>query len=305
MSDLLKNRIAWAGLEFETPADWEVSRHSPSFPSGGLVMVDRRRQRMEVAWRGCDREPDLRRSLEDLRERFSQPSSRSEPQSLDSVAGWVGFWCRADDQSSVAHALHWQRGTGRLIHVSIVARREDRVAGRRLAQAILRSFRDGGGGSRPIHWQAFGIDCQSPPGWRLTSTKVAPMDVELQFRHFRSGGRHEDGPRATIRRLGMAATWFNGDMQAFVRSRDPELDFEFKPCRCQGHDALMARAEGEIRKIYRWLGRRRTRLELIWLCEPMNALFRVITASPPQFPLQPQDFELKCVPSMMMADESA
>ncbi len=294
MSHFLHNAIAWDGLELRLPRDWEISRHSLPGKSGGLTVVDRRRQRLELTWRHCDREPDVRRSCNDLRERLGGRGGSSETRRLDSVPGWLGFWHREDQRRTVAHALSWQKTGGRLLQIAIIALEDDRIAKRRLAEEILRNCRDTGGNDRPKRWKAFGVDCITPPGWRLVETSIKPMNVMLRFEHFPAAGNNPDGREAEIYRVGMADTWFNGDARAYLQGRQPSLDFKFGHDICCGHPAVTAQAENESRRLWRWFGRRRLRRELIWHCEQSNAIFRVGIICQPNDKLTPRDFKLCC-----------
>ena len=63
----------WLGLSFEVPKEWEIVRHSTSTERGRLVLVDRRRQRLEVCWSECKKEPDLERLVEEFRGESALP----------------------------------------------------------------------------------------------------------------------------------------------------------------------------------------------------------------------------------------
>ncbi len=288
------DEIAWAGIEFSVPKEWAINRHSLSYLDGSLVFVDRRRQRMELIWRACDKKPDLNMSCEDLKSRVREASGVA-PVGLKPASGWIGFEVRIDEQTVVIYALHWERGSGRIFQANIVARDDEPGSKYALAEGVLDSFRDEGWQDRPVRWKAFGIQCVSPPGWQLVSTHVKPMDVKLQFQHFSGKKAKKEEGKATIHRLGMAESWFSGDARAFIRDKSPKLDFDFGRTDYRGHDAATATAQEETRLFFRLIGRSRIRRELAWLCEPVNSLFRVITVSAGKQAIDPRCFETECM----------
>ncbi len=287
----LSKEIAWAGFETRVPEDWEVSRHGISPRRGSLVLVDRRRQRFELTWQHCEKKPDLGHSSEDLRARFRREGASSdELPRLKSVPGWLGFWRRIDSLTVLAYALRWQRESGRIFQATIVARDDEHVDNGCFVAEILRSCLDNLGERKAIHWKAFGIDCISPPGWALDSTRMYSMDVKLQFRN----PDNKQGVECAVHRMGMAGTWFNGDAESFVRSKEPKLDFRFDSMDYNGHRAMTAVARTLNRLFHRITGKRLIRRELIWQCEPANSLFRVTTVCNPGENLLPQDLAAQC-----------
>ena len=162
-----------------------------------------------------------------------------------------------------------------------------------MEEVILASCRDGAGEGRSIRWKAFGIDCFSPPGWELIDARIHPMDAEL---HFTDNALYDDrvASEAIVRRLGMADTWYSGDAEAFLLVKERGHEFRFKETDYEGHRAVEAVADTDRRLYHRLTGRRRIRRELIWLCEPMNSLFRVTTLSTPRHAIEPRKFSSRC-----------
>ncbi len=294
MNRELKNEIAWAGFEMKTPDGWEMSRHSRSMISGTLALVDRRRERLELTWQDCESRPDLQRSCDDLRDRFRRDGYRSdELPRLKSVPGWIGFRRRLDEVTVFAHALRWNPDSGRIFQMNIVVRDDEPFPGGNMVEEILAACEDKAVEGNVIRWKAFGVDCVSPAGWELIDTRIYPMDVKL---HFSDNGQYDDrvASEAIIRRLGMADTWFGGDARAYIVSRERGHDFRFKETDYGGHRAVEAVADSDKRLYYRLTGRRRIRRELIWLCEPMNSVFRVTTLCTPRHTFEPQRLLCAC-----------
>ena len=65
----LSRQIVWHGLCFSVPGGWELMRHAINPDAGRLVLVDRRRHRMSVAWVRVDESPDVRQMLKDHQSR--------------------------------------------------------------------------------------------------------------------------------------------------------------------------------------------------------------------------------------------
>lgn len=289
-----KQNICWAGFEFKVPNDWEIGRHSISLQQGSLVLFDRRRQRMEITWQTAKKEPDIKRSCEDLRTRCNENKNTGECSKIEEFHGWLGFFQQINELASVVYALKWQRKSGRVIQSTIVILDEPGTPKNPLVKNILTSCRDSVGKDKPIRWKAFGLDCRPPAGWCLKSTEINPMDVRLHFQKESQKGGINPECQATVQRLGMAGTWFSGDFQAYLQGQEPHRDFSFKQTDYRGHRAMTAEAEDETRLLFRLLKRSRARSELLWMCEPLNALFRVTSKGPPDKIVRPWDLKVEC-----------
>lgn len=299
MNKELKKEIFWAGFEFRVPRDWEINRHTLGFETGKLVLVDRRRQRVDLLWRTVTAQPDLRHHSRELQKRVKGESADGEMLELKTVPGWSGFWLRLDDTSSLTYAFKWHRESGRLVQATVVTRKDDPIGQNSLLRAILSSFRDIGWKSKPIRWKAFGLDCESPPDWELIETDIKPMNVKLTFlRSDRENKKKENGDGEIIlQRFGMAGSWFDGDTQAFVRGKEPKLDFEFSRQEYRGHDAISAVARHENKLFHKLRGGGRFHQELLWLCKPANSLFRMVAEYEEKRPVRLQDFSVNCQPA--------
>ena len=69
--------IQWLGLRLCVPADWQVVRHSLAADRGGLVFVDRYRQRLQLNWTQVPCEPDLDRMIGVPSSEFQVPGWKS------------------------------------------------------------------------------------------------------------------------------------------------------------------------------------------------------------------------------------
>jgi hypothetical protein len=290
----MNNEIAWAGMRFPTPDRWEVCRHSVSCRNGSLVLADRRRQRLELTWRDCPREPDLAHGCRDLRDRFRAEDGEDRCRPLPAVRGWTGFVRRTHADSGVAYAMRWDPASGRIFQANVVLRDDDPIPHDRMTESILAGFRDSGFVDRSVRWKAFGIDCRPPSGWTLASTRVIPMDVTFRFRRDAEGGHAPDAGEAAVQRLGMADTWFNGDARAYLRCAAAGSRFTFVETSLGGHRAVAAAAPHKTRPWQRITGHRRERRELLWQCERVNSVFRITAVGSAKRDVTPEDFSARC-----------
>jgi hypothetical protein len=119
------------------------------------------------------------------------------------------------------------------------------------------------------------------------------MDVTWRFTRAGGGRRGAVGAEAVVRRLGMADAWFNGDVRAYLQSREPDLDFSFEETVHDGIRATRATAAVGARLFHRLTGGSRIRRELIWQCAEANSLFRVSTVGRPGTEADPADFRVR------------
>lgn len=273
---LCNQSIHWLGLRLSVPEEWQVVRHSLSPARGRLTLVDRYRQRLELNWTRCEREPDVERMLSDDRARQleHQPDARLE--SLE-AGDWRGT-TRVFDESgqAVTRAVRYDAGTGRLLEAVVIttAGPEDLAeAGELLASIAVESKAE-----EATRWRAFDLDVTTPGGeWRLASTEVKPADVTLAFRQFRGVGDESDKPtgaEATVRRMGMADAWWTGDAARFLRQSwrgAPEVE----QTRAGGRTVTRAAGVEPGPRLKRMLGLLREREEAVWPCERCNAVYHV------------------------------
>lgn len=215
--------ICWMGLSMHVPGGWQIRQHGISPEAGRLVFVDRRMQRMEVFWSRPAKEPDparmIRHTVESMQE--EHPDVHVSSRLPGGIPGWDGF--SFDQNPRCFRAVRYDADAQVLLQVTLTLDgiREDT---NRQTRTILNGLSVAEHPDRASHWRAFGMDCRLPPGWALRGAKVHPMDVTLRFEVNPNRKRRSADPgTVTIRRLGMAGDWFDGDLEAYARRRTTGL----------------------------------------------------------------------------------
>lgn len=286
--------IQWLGLKFRVPSEWQIVRHSVAPDAGRLVLVDRRRERMELYWHSCAREPDLERTLEDQRskERLAEPEAAIEPCSF--TAGWRGFRRRSGGGDVVSRAGRYDSGSKRWLEVVIVA-----PAGAKDGPStdldVLGSVEVTGPAGSCTRWQAFDIDLVTPAGFRLVVAQVRPADVAFDFRAVDSQTGELGTEAARVHRRGMADAWYAGDPEQVLHRDNPGVRFlELRQDSAGPHPALIGEGRAPGTRLGRLLGRRATCRSVAWHCDQRNAVYCVTTTSRDKTPLMPRDFVVSC-----------
>ena len=284
------------GLSFAAPRSWAASRHDVRAGAGRLVLVDRRRQRLQMTWSAlagggpaAGEGPDPAALAADWRKRIEAAAGPDDPPPLAPLAAflppeaseapeaggiaWAG-WCgpgggglgtRTDAVAAVG---------GRLIDLVLLDPVEE---GRRagvpsaetlalLGSAAPAATPGGGGGCR---WTGLGVDALVPGGWSAASARHEPGASVLAFA----------GPdRLTARfwRRGMAASWFDGDAVALLEESIP-AGVEATGGR---PGSAVAAGPEPCRLWPRLQGRARRRRDLLWHDPDANAVLGVTVRGP-------------------------
>jgi hypothetical protein len=294
MTPRLLQTIEWMGLKMAVPRDWEIVRHSIVPKSGALTFVDRRRQRLEVVWTDCPREPDVGRMVEDQRARELEQDPGAQVSMLGGLGPWMGVRRVGTDGRVTTRAVRHFPGSGRLIEAVILTKKNEPGA-RELVAALLAELVAVAPASEARRVKAFGLDVTTPQNYRLLSASVKPADVTLKFVTGPAPRWQPVQPVATIRRMGMADSWYTGEGEKLIRRDSPRVRFEsFSESALKKHRALLAVGEEPTSPVARWLGRGRGRRVVLWRCEAENALYEVATSSSRKQLVRPEDFEVSC-----------
>jgi hypothetical protein len=287
MTDDPFQTIEWLGLRFEVPAEWEIVRHGLSPKKGNLVLVDRRRERMELFWTHLEREPDLERMLLDQRHRELEAEPNATFQDLGSRRSWRGFWRTSPAGEVLGRAVRFERASERLVEAAMIGA-EDRRLVRRIIESILI-----GRAEESHRCRAFDLDVTTPPGYRLTRATVKPADVAFEFRPHGPG---KPGPdEVSIRRMGMAEAWYGDDPEKLLRREAPGV--RFRPASRglhANHPAFFVEGNEPGERLQRLIGRGHGRRVLIWCCPAENAVYRIGTKSADRRPVLPEDIRVAC-----------
>jgi hypothetical protein len=296
MTDLFSQRIEWLGIALRVPEDWQIIRHGLSPKKGRLSFVDRRRQRMELVWTRCDREPDLERMIDNQKSRELELDRQTEFQLRRGPKDWIALSCRGAGPTVVTRAVRFHRPSLRLIEANVLTQKDEPNA-QELVWGLLGGIEVAGRAEQARHWSAFDINVTVPPGYRLIKTRVLPLDVTLRFGSGDAPAGSARGPEVSVRRMGMAGAWYSGDPESLIRRDLDKVRFAgFQAAQLRGHPVTRAEGEERVAPFFRLLGRRRKVRILLWECEPENALYQVTALAPLKNPVSPDDFQVDCGP---------
>jgi len=291
----LTRSIEWLGLHLEVPEDWEIVRHGLDPAGGRLVWVDRRRERLTLAWARCPARPDLERVVSDYRSRLAAELGAAAVRSPADVGGFRGVEAVGTEADRVVtRAVSWDAEGSRLLEVVMLGR-ASAPADRALSRRLLAAIRVTGRAEQARRFRAFDVDVEAPPGLRLVALSPRPGDVALTFRQVEATTRGGVGGEATLRRLGMADAWYAGDLEAVLHRQEPGARFERVERLDRGGAAsLLATGSEAGPRWRRALRRLRVQRSLAWECPAENAVYLVSTRSPGRAPLLPSAFSVRC-----------
>ncbi len=275
----------WLGLEFEVPAEWEIVRHATNAARGSLIVVDRRRQRLEVRWSDCAKAPDLERLVHD----FKSKAEGGQGEVLAVENGFRGLRSTGDGGRLTTRAVRWDARSKRLLELTLLAADGDAPE---LVTRVLGSVRTSS--AEQERYSAFDVDVELPLGLSIAHATVKPADVLFEFQASQAEGHKRKVPQASVRRFGMADSWFSGDLGALIRRENSSLRLGFSERRYGPHAAVFASGAGAGPMLPRMLGLVPERRVLAWLCGEKNSLYVVSTSSKKKQPLLPEQLVVRC-----------
>src|SRR5690242_13516978 len=120
----LSQQIEWMGVAFRVPEDWQIVRHSLTLDRGGLTLVDRRGQRLQLRWNTVKQEPGVERMIDHEREE-QQKAGTSEVRALRGFGGWRVLRSTEGDKVTT-RALRFDPKTSRLLEVVVSTTEKER-----------------------------------------------------------------------------------------------------------------------------------------------------------------------------------
>lgn len=173
--------LAWDGVSFVTPPDWDLSAYDFANRVTGVTMEDDCSVRLEAEWT----RPRERIQIERVRERYAKVAGqlRLAAASAESIPGlppgWDGQLYAMPDRRHLAAAFYLAPGNRLFacfrLHFESASRREPPRVLRRLAE----SFRIHDGPAVP--WALFDVSFRLRPEWRLAGTTLVAGRKVLVF----------------------------------------------------------------------------------------------------------------------------
>ncbi len=284
----LAQRVEWLGLGLSVPAGWEIVRHSLSAEVGSLRFVDRRRERLVISWAQCKSAPDLSRLVEEMR-REAEAGSGSEP---FRYGPWRGIQHIKADSELGTQAVRYHAETCRLLEAHVFGT-DAAEQEQSLARAILGQLHVLDSAHTSCRWRAFDLALKTPKNFALVGADVAPADVRFRFEE-RGGAGTPSAIVATAQRLGMAESWFDGDLARLLRSKLPRVQWSSVASLSHlGAEALSAEGRPMQRRLTRFFGSAREGRALVWRVTGENAVYLVTTEGPRGQAPDPRCFEVQ------------
>jgi hypothetical protein len=274
--------IDWLGMHLSVPADWEIAGHSVLAKNGKLMLVDRYVHRMQISWIRCTRKPDIRRLFDD----FESRDRKEHPQcTIDrgfSMNRWAGYR-RMTDSAVLTRAGLFDAANARWIDVAIPWHG---VLNEELEHALLSAFRVSDLNALSQRWRAFNVDVESPPCWVLGAAEIRPGDVQLTF--------NKKNVAFSVHKVGMAGTWFSGDIIGFLRTQAGPLRGAYSEQGRGPHAGGIF--DGRERRFHPgWLwGKRLVCHAHAWHCAASNAVYHLSTIRCSRQAGLHEDFRVRC-----------
>lgn len=277
--------VHWLGMRLELPGDWAIVRHSVDTAKGRLAVVDRDAQRLLLTWCPMPQEPDWARHFSD--QQALELEEHPDALFVDLPAElqpWRGF-VRVSARRQVYRAALLDEPRRRMVEAVIPARDDDQA---RHAAELLAHFAvttpDAGKTDR---FRAFDLDVTAPAEWELQRVLVTLGRVEVRYGRGRS--------QAIVRRLGMAASWYNGDAAALARYTAKDTAGREEPLTHPDGPGVMVIGHEKVKRIVTFTGRRRRQLDAVWHDRAANAVVHVTVLTPRRDDASPHDFQVHAI----------
>jgi hypothetical protein len=243
--------------------------------------VDRRRERLNVAWAAVKSAPDLGRLVHEW---AGAACERGAPRGFQH-GSWSGLTLETAEGFET-RVVSYHPGTSRLLELRILGRAGEE----RLARELIAGFQVRGAGEPARRYRAFGIDVSTPSDFVLRSAAAVPCDVTFCFERD-AVGRQTPRLRFSARRLGMAGSWFGGDYARLLATKAAGVDHgALQVVDLDGTQAYTAQGRCDEKRWVRLLGRAREERALLWSAPDENAIYLLRSEGPAGSVLDPREF---------------
>ncbi len=206
-------RWIWRNISLELPKEWELLLFSKKRKAGSLTFADRKKYRLQLAWRELSGQPDIPRMARDYASQLLAKDAQSRPQA-ERVAGWWAIGHRSEGMSSTRYVRFFIEQN---LLVEAIAPPTPLARDGRISEEVLQSVNlethhmDG-----LDEWSAFGMLWQAPGCWELTSAQVQPASVTLEFAPEKEKGMYD-----RVTRRGMVRHWLKGSVAEWLKLQIP------------------------------------------------------------------------------------
>lgn len=296
----LTQPIAWMGIWMQLPQDWQPIRHSLNPARGTLVLVDRRRQCMELGWKRLEKTPDLQHMLDDYVQQIRQEDRDAQFESLSvDQDRWQGIVrLDADDQTvQLLRAVSFNQETLTLLEVTLVGTALPTEAFEWCRQ-LLAQVRVEEDGQVARRWRMFDVDVEAMENWRLSSVQADVGHASFGLTRYDQTSRGSGKPtrdQMFIRRYGMAEVMYRGDLQRFLKLRNQGMTIEQqRALRHRGFEAATVIGIEPGKRLKRFTGQLRRQRDLVFRVPKENAMYHVsVLTSGDDAAVEPDQLKLR------------
>jgi hypothetical protein len=175
-------QLAWDGVSFPAPEDWDLSRYETRNGVTSLVFQDSVEVRLELDWVETGSERDRRaflRQCEAVETVLEKAGRRGEPVRAGFPARWVVHRYEPAGGRVVFAALHSGPDLPVAVHARFHGRRDEEARVADAARKVLDGFGFQAEGAAP--WRVFDIAVRVPRTFRLEATSFLAGRKMMQF----------------------------------------------------------------------------------------------------------------------------
>jgi hypothetical protein len=277
-----RQSIEWLGMLFLVPCEWEIVRHSLNTKAGSLILVDRRRQRLQLSWTECEKIPGESIIFSDFKSRDLVENPECEISCIQEFGRFKGY-LRCSGTDVLVRAGTYDAKFKRWIDVAVPCFDE---ADKTIALQILESYASVRSDDKYTRLRAFRLDIASPSQWKLASADVKPAMVTIRY--------EMKDASVEVARIGATDTWFDGNLESFLSGRISDASGSYMVKTRGLHEACVF--SGRERQFsLRWFVKgRNVRTDVAWHCPESHAVFHVMTNGSRRMNLSPDAFLVNC-----------
>ena len=176
-------RIAWDGVSFQVPRNWELSGYAFRRGATRITLEDDYSLRLEAEWTRTRRFPELetvKRRYQKTALAFADHALTSS--TLDSLpTGWTAFLYDMPENRKLLVMLVVASAAGALVFLQLHFGPEDKETPRELATILSQSLAVHQQGLVP--WTVYDVDLELPAEFRLASTAFQAGKKEFLFQY--------------------------------------------------------------------------------------------------------------------------
>lgn len=265
--------VAWNGIHFQLPDDWELLQFSKNADKGRAVFGDRYQFRFEIDWAAINTPPDLERMSTDYKSKLIQDGIK-EPRTI-AHHPWKGV-AGLEGQTPISRYCAYFTNRTLLLEAVFLwppdptPSRNQAFEAKILDTIHVMPFQEDG----RQEWNAFGIHCLAPEAHPLTECVANPADVKLTF------SNAKETETETVARTGFLKVWLTKGVDDWLKSIVPKdyTVLSLNHTSQEEHDIWLLEATISRADLKDWWKGRRHFTAAAWICPADKRLYTVTKA---------------------------